>query len=212
VSVPSDSRRSAVKLPPVLALRPYQQRWVDDRARFKGAVKAARIGFSFGTALESVLDCIEIPNSSWTVLSASKAQSIEFVQEGVGKIKEAIGATAELYSEPFVDELGATEVQVQKARFPNGSRIQALPANPRTARGYPGNAILDEFAHHEDSYSIWAAVTRQVALGHKLRVLSTPNGEQGKFYDLAKEFGSPTAWRRRSTRCRRRRGAGTGST
>jgi phage FluMu gp28-like protein len=61
----------------------------------------------------------------------------------------------------------------------------ALPANPRTARGYPGNAILDEFGHHEDSYAIWAAVARQVALGHKLRVLSTPNGEQGKFFDLA---------------------------
>jgi phage FluMu gp28-like protein len=189
VSGPSDSRRSAAKLPPVLALRPYQQRWVDDRSRFKIAVKSARIGFSFATALEAVLDCLENPNASWTVLSASKAQSVEFVQEGVAKIKEAIGAVAEIYSEPFVDELGTTDVQVQKARFPNGARIQALPANPRTARGYPGNAILDEFAHHEDSYSIWAAITRQVALGHKLRVLSTPNGEQGKFYDLAREFG-----------------------
>jgi phage FluMu gp28-like protein len=189
VSAPSDSRRSAAKLPPVLALRPYQQRWVDDRSRFKIAVKSARIGFSFATALEAVLDCLANPNASWTVLSASKAQSVEFVQEGVAKIKEAIGAVAEIYSEPFVDELGTTDVQVQKARFPNGSRIQALPANPRTARGYPGNAILDEFGHHEDSYSIWAAITRQVALGHKLRVLSTPNGEQGKFYDLAREFG-----------------------
>jgi hypothetical protein len=35
--------------------------------------------------------------------------------------------------------------------------LLALPANPRTARGYPGNAILDEFAHHEDSYAIFAA-------------------------------------------------------
>jgi hypothetical protein len=85
VSGPSDSRRSAAKLPPVLALRPYQQRWVDDRSRFKIAVKSARIGFSFATALEAVLDCLENPNASWTVLSASKAQSVEFVQEGVGE-------------------------------------------------------------------------------------------------------------------------------
>jgi phage FluMu gp28-like protein len=64
-----------------------------------------------------------------------------------------------------------------------------LPANPRTMRGFPGNVILDEFAHHEGSYAIWAAASRQVALGHKVRELSTPNGEQGKFYDHAREFG-----------------------
>ncbi len=175
------------KLPPVIKLRPYQQRWVDDEARFKGAVKSARIGFSFGTGIEAVLDCLKRP-STWTVLSASKAQSVEFVEQVQMNI-QAIGATAQAFSEPFADELGATSITQTRVEFPNRARIIALPANPRTARGYPGNAILDEFAHHEDSYSIWAAVTRQVALGHKLRVLSTPNGEQGKFFDLAKEFG-----------------------
>lgn len=175
-------------LPPVIQLRPYQQRWIDDRSRFKGAVKSARIGFSYATGLEAILDCLE-RNTTWTVLSASKAQSIEFVEQCQKNI-EAIGATAERYDEPFVDVLGATDITQSRIQFPHtGARIIALPANPRTARGYPGNAILDEFGHHEDSYAIWAAVTRQVALGHKLRVLSTPNGEQGKFFDLAKKFG-----------------------
>jgi len=151
-------------------------------------VKSARIGYSFGTAYEAVEDCI-LHRTTWTVLSASKPQSVEFVQEHVGKIKEAMQFTAELFEEPFADELGKTDVMQQVAKFPNGSRIIALPANPRTARGYPGNAILDEYAHGEDSYSIWAAITRQLALGHKLRVLSTPNGEQGKFFDLAKAAG-----------------------
>ena len=176
------------KLPPVLQLRPYQQRWIDDTSRFKGAVKSARIGFSFATAVEVVLDCIE-QQTSWSILSASKAQSNEFIEDGGAKIVKSMGAVAEIYQEPFADELGATDILVQKVRFSNGSRIVALPANPRTARGYAGNAVLDEFAHHEDSYAIFAAIGRQVALGHKLRVLSTPNGEQGKFFDLAKEFG-----------------------
>jgi len=176
-----------VKLPPVIQLRPYQQRWIDDRSLFKGSVKSARIGYSYATGLESIFDCLEHP-TTWTVLSASKAQSIEFVEQASKNI-QAIGAVAQMYQEPFVDELGATDILVQRVQFANGARMIALPANPRTARGYPGNAILDEFGHHEDSYAIWAAVTRQVALGHKLRVLSTPNGEQGKFYDLAKEFG-----------------------
>lgn len=188
-SLPSPAEAAAEKLPAILQLRPYQQRWIDDGTRFKGAVKSARIGFSFATAGEAVLDCLEHPGTTWTVGSHSKAGSIEFVEEGVGKILRAINASAEIYSEPFADELGQTDIQVTKARFPNGSRILAMPANPRTMRGFPGNVILDEFAHHEGSYAIWAAASRQVALGHKVRLLSTPNGEQGKFFDLAKEFG-----------------------
>ena len=176
-------------LPPALALRPYQVRWVNDHSRFKIAVKSARIGFSFATALEAVLDCLEHPGATWTVLSASKAQSVEFI-DTCRKLVELMLGTCTLYQdEDWVDELGKIEAIQQRVTMPNGSRIIALPANPRTARGYPGNAILDEFAHHEDSYAIWAAITRQVALGHKVRVLSTPNGEQGKFFDLCKELG-----------------------
>lgn len=188
MSGPSGFHPSSGSLPPVIQLRPYQQRWIDDGARFKLAVKSARIGFSFGTGIESLLDCIERP-TTWTVLSASKAQSVEFVDLAQKNLK-AIGGVAELYpEEPFADIEGLTSITQTRLQFPNGSRLIALPANPRTARGYPGNAILDEFAHHQDSHAIFAAVARQVALGHKLRVLSTPNGETGKFFELAKDLG-----------------------
>lgn len=182
-------RQPEVNLPPVIQLYPYQQRWVDDRLRFKGAVKSARTGFTFGTAVENTLECIERPRTYWNYLSASDAQAIEFMTEGVGKIKEAMNFTAEIYHEPYADELGKTDLIQHRCQFSNGSRILALPCNPRTARGYPGNADLDEYAHVEDSYAIWAAILRGIALGHKLRVFSTPNGEQGKFYDLAKGVG-----------------------
>jgi phage FluMu gp28-like protein len=176
-------------LPPVIPLRPYQQWWVDDPSRFKIAVKSARIGFSFGTALEVVLDCLANPKTTWTILSASKPQSVEFIETCNGLL-QAMGGTAQLYQdEDFYDVFGKIEAIQARITLSNGARIIALPANPRTARGYPGNAVLDEFAHHEDSYAIWAAITRQVSLGHKVRVLSTPNGEQGKFYDLCKELG-----------------------
>src|SRR5258708_7854763 len=99
VSGPLGSRPSSEALPPVLQLRPYQQRWIDDDSRFKGAVKSARIGFSFATAAEAVLDCIEHPGATWTVLSASKAQSVEFIEEGVRKIVDALGAVAEVFQE-----------------------------------------------------------------------------------------------------------------
>jgi phage FluMu gp28-like protein len=181
--------KKEIKLPAVIQLRGYQQRWIDDHTRFKAAVKSARIGYSYATGLEAIFDCLEHSNVTWTVLSASKAQSTEFI-ETCQKNLELMGGTAQLYQdEDFIDAFGRIEAIQQRITFPNGSRIIALPANPRTARGYPGNAILDEFAHHEDSYAIFAAVFRQVALGHKLRVLSTPNGEQGKFYDIARQLG-----------------------
>jgi phage FluMu gp28-like protein len=36
-------------------------------------------------------------------------------------------------------------------------RIQILATNPRTARGFSGDLILDEFAFHEDANAIWNA-------------------------------------------------------
>lgn len=170
-------------------MRPYQQRWIDDDTRFKCAVKSARIGYSFATAYRRVEISMRHPGRTTTVLSASKAQSVEFV-ETCSKLCQLMGGTAEsIANEDFVDALGRIEAIQSKITFPNGSRIIALPANPRTARGYPGDAVLDEFAHHEDSYAIFAAVFRQVALGNSLEVLSTPNGEQGKFCDIARNLG-----------------------
>jgi phage FluMu gp28-like protein len=178
-----------LKLPAVLQMRPYQQRWIDDDSRFKCAVKSARIGYSFATGYRCVEKSMRIPGRTTTVLSASKAQSIEFV-ETCAKLCQLMGGTAQyVANEDFVDALGRIEAIQSKITFPNGSRIIALPANPRTARGYPGDAVLDEFAHHEDSYAIFAAVFRQVALGNSLEVLSTPNGEQGKFFDIARNLG-----------------------
>ena len=85
--------------------------------------------------------------------------------------------------------VGGTSALQHEIRFGNGSRIIVLAANPDTARGYTGDVVLDEFAFHKDSQAIFTAVYRQVSLGYSMRILSTPNGQQGKFYELAK-----TAW------------------
>jgi phage FluMu gp28-like protein len=180
---------TSVRLPAVLQMRPYQQRWIDDDTRFKFMVKSARIGISFATCWRRVEIAMRVPGRTCTVLSASKAQSVEFV-ETCAKLVQLVGETARhITDEDFVDALGRIEAIQSRITFPNGSRIIALPANPRTARGYPGDAVLDEFAHHEDSYAIFAAVFRQVALGNSLEVFSTGNGEQGKFYDIARLLG-----------------------
>lgn len=169
-------------------MRGYQKDWIDDDTRFKLAVKSARIGFSYATGVDHIFRRLERPGTTTTVLSPSQPQSVEFV-DTCKKNVQAIGAVAQTYDEFWKDDISATDFLVQRIQFSNGSRIMALSANPRTARGYPGDAVLDEFAHQQSSYEIWAAIFRQVALGNRLDALSTPNGEQGKFFDLAKDLG-----------------------
>ena len=50
--------------------------------------------------------------------------------------------------------------------------------------------ILDEFAFHQQDRAIWAAAFGRISRGDlKLRVISTPNGRRGKFFELAQEAG-----------------------
>jgi len=105
--------------------------------------------------------------------------------------------------------LGEALLKVAEIVFANGSRIVAIPANPSTARGYSANVILDEFGYHEDPDAIWAAMfpsltnplagtfMRKVHALYggsenldsirremKIRVVSTFNGRENKFFKL----------------------------
>ena len=177
------SRIAGRESQPIIPLLSYQQRWVKDASRFKLAVKATQIGYSFAAALEAVLDCLE-HRTLWIVLSRGERQSGEFMQKVLRHV-EALRVAAGKLETSFFEDTAVRELAVT---FPNGSRIIGLPANPDTARGYTGNMILDEFAFHHQDREIWAAAFGRVSRGAlKLRVISTPNGQRGKFYELAKE-------------------------
>jgi phage FluMu gp28-like protein len=168
-----------------ITLYPYQERWVRDKSRFKLAVKATQIGYSFAAALEAVLDCLE-HRTLWIVLSRGERQSEEFMQK-VRQHTEAMRIVGSKFDTSFFEQ---AEIRQHEIQFPNGSRIIGLPANPDTARGYTGNMILDEFAFHQQDRDIWAAAFGRISRGDlKLRVISTPNGQRGKYYELAKELG-----------------------
>ena len=173
------------KLPAAVPLYPYQKRWVMDDSRFKIAVKSTQIGFSFAAALEAVLDCLE-KRTLWIVLSRGDRQSLEFMQK-VQQHTKVLQIAISMLETAFFD---SATIRKREVKFPNGSRIIALPANPATARGYTGNMILDEFAFHQQDREIWAAAFGRVSRGNlKLRVISTPNGRRGKFFELAQEAG-----------------------
>jgi len=62
-----------------------------------------------------------------------------------------------------------------------------LAANPRTARGFSGDLILDEFAFHENSQAIWEAAEPILSSNKDFlcRIASTGNGKHNLFYRLA---------------------------
>lgn len=161
-------------------LTDYQRRWVEDSGRFKIANKARQTGFSFAVALEVVLDAVS-HRTTWVLLSRGERQSKELMEK-VGMHARALGAACEELESTFrVDDEDIKQLEV---RFENGSRVIGLPANPATARGFSGNVVLDEFGFHQDARKIWTALYPTITRGYKLRVISTPNGKSGKFYEL----------------------------
>ena len=190
--VPSDqspigNRQSAIQL------LPYQRRWIEDDSKLKIVVKARQIGYSFACTLRVVFECLK-RKTTWILLSKGERQSrlmMEKVQEHI----QTCGILAQTFESAFFE---GTTIKQLETRFPNGSVIYGLPANPDTARGYSGNVTLDEFAFHADAEKIYSALYPSITRGYSLEVISTPNGQQGKFYELARQAGLTEAETRNS--------------
>ena len=95
---------------------------------------------------------------------------------------KAVGHVCDVLESDF--RIDDRDYKMLELTLPNGSRIIGLPANPDTARGFSGNVVLDEFAFHRDSRKIWTALYPTITRGYKIRIISTPNGKSGKFYEL----------------------------
>jgi phage FluMu gp28-like protein len=177
---------------------PYQQRWGANDSRFKIGMFARQTGKTFTTTFEVAKDCqvadLEGRRTRWVILSRGERQAKEAMEEGVKRHCQAIGAVIRAEETEF---RGEATYRAMEVIWPNGSRITALPANPDTARGFSANAFLDEFAFHADSRKIWAALFPVISAGWKLRVVSTPNGKNNKFYDLM--TGDDPVWYRQTT-------------
>ncbi len=177
---------------------PYQRDWIGEEARFKVGMFARQTGKTFCTTFEVAQDCqlaeLDGRRTRWVILSRGERQAKEAMEEGVKRHARALGSIVKAFEQDYrTDEATYRALEVE---YPGGSRITALPANPDTARGFSANVFLDEFAFHLDSRKIWTALFPVISAGWKLRVVSTPNGKGGKFYDLM--TGSNDGWYRQT--------------
>lgn len=199
---------------PIITWLPYQRAWLQDQSRFKIGMFTRRGGKTFGASGEIVDDCTQSEldgrKTRWTILSRSEGTAKEAIEDALKPMVKAYYAAystlarrgePEFSEEDFHvpahrrevrqgDEIVQLEVpeatyKAQEVRFPGGSRVTAISASPDAARGFGGNMLFDEFAFHRDSRRIWGSAYPVAARGgHKIRVISTPNGKGNKFYEL----------------------------
>jgi phage FluMu gp28-like protein len=167
-------------------LYPYQKAWITDESRFKFFVKGRQTGLSFGTSFRHVRKRVKTKATTVWV-SASQRQS----KEAIEYVQLHSRAVRQIFDYEQIEFPGTDDKAEQVTFRHNGARIVALPANPDTMRGYSGDVVLDEFAFHRDPYKIWRAAMAIASRGYQVEVISTPNGQRGKYWDVARECGVP---------------------
>jgi len=154
-------------------LYPYQQNWINDTSRMKICLKARQIGISTAMCFEAIKMATN-KRCNILILSTTERQSMEIVD----RIQSLLDVFKKVIDLRLIRESRSEIV------FPNRSKIISLPASPSSVRGYSGHVFLDEFAFHKDSKAIWTAMLPIISKGYSVRVVSTPAGKSGKFYEL----------------------------
>jgi phage FluMu gp28-like protein len=121
------------------------------------------------------------------VLVLSKKEDLAklFIEESVAPHIRSIQALVQ-YEQGYIP---STSIYKHSARFANGSCITALSSSPDSARSTEGHVLLDEYSFHLEARRVYEAITPSITRGYDLEIISTPNGQQGEFYNLAKASG-----------------------
>ena len=177
---------------PIIQFREYQKPvFLDNETGVLVLHWSRQIGKSFTLAAWAVDRLLTRPGRLVTVLSNSKDNGAEFalkcreVLNLLGVAKENVGLSMTDDTVEYSDMRFEVSIKVKGKT----GRIKVLAANPRTARGFSGDLILDEFAFHEDSSAIWEAAEPILSSNPDFlcRIASTGNGTSNMFYRMATE-------------------------
>jgi len=145
-------------------------------------------GKSYTLAAWAVQRLLEHHGRLVTVLSNSVANGMEFMVKAARAcdLMRVACERANLSPDGRIENM---RMEIRIKTCGKTGRIIVLPANPRTARGFSGDLILDEFAFHEDSAAIWEAVEPIISSNpdYLCRIASTGNGRFNLFHQMANE-------------------------
>lgn len=180
--------------------KPYQLRYLADQAPRKCVNKSRRVGFSEVVSFEDATRALGLQivvddrgmrfadklvrPVSQNLLSASRAQSQELLKR-VGKWVEKI--STQVFGKSAIKRQTALKIELH-----DGTECLALPSNPRSVRGGEGDITLDEFASVIDQPGLWKASEPMAKpnlgnqAGYRVRVISTPLGDDNLFYEFCR--------------------------
>ncbi len=161
-------------------LLPYQKEIYEgiEKHKYSVILAARQTGKSFIVSLWAFFRALELPNHTILVISPSERQSKNLID----KVKMHIQAVRNIKYEILDD----TKLNSLEIRFPNNSKIVALPSKPETVRGFSGDVIMDEAAFFEQGMEVYKAVFPTITRKehYKLIAISTPKGKTDLFYYL----------------------------
>ncbi len=176
---------------PKIKFRTFQSPIFNDRSTGIIVLHWSRqIGKSYTLAAWAVDRLLTRPGRLVTVLSNSRDNGAEFVQK-CAEVCNQLGAVFESMDDSPDTEYENMRMEVRVTVKGKTGRIKVLAANPRTARGFSGDLILDEFAFHENSNAIWEAAEPILSSNPDflLRIASTGNGKHNMFYRMCSGNG-----------------------
>ena len=159
-------------------LDPWQSDVLDDERQYQILNCARQVGKSSVTAIKALHRAVYRPESLILLVSPTLRQSQEIFKK------------VAYYARQVADLPDKVEDNQLSLMFTNGSRIVALPGNPKTIRGYSAAnlVIVDEAAFAEAG--LFASLTPMLSISNgDLMLLSTPNGKIGFFWDVWSKGG-----------------------
>jgi hypothetical protein len=175
----------------LIRFRPYQDPVFQDRTSGVLVLHWSRqIGKSFTLASWAVDRLLTRPGRLVTVLSNSRDNGAEFVAKAA-EVCNLLGVAFESVDDSPDVQYENMRMEVRITVGGKTGRIKVLAANPRTARGFSGDLILDEFGFHENSNAIWEAAEPILSSNADFlcRIASTGNGKHNMFYRMCSGAG-----------------------
>jgi len=165
---------------------PYQEEWLRDTARLKAAEKSRRIGWTYVQAYEDTVDAAKAGGMDVWFTSADLSAAREYIRY-VEQWAKLLNKAARNLGEIVLEGEGEKAVKAFVVEFANGKRIHALSSNPKGFRSKGGKVVIDEFAFHEQADELWRAAAPSVLWGYPIRVFSSHNGKNTRFFRLVEE-------------------------
>jgi len=177
----------------VVALLPYQQRWVADKSPLKVVEKSRRTGLTWAEAADNVLTAASSAASGGQnvyYIAYNQDMTIEYIQACAMWARVFNSAATELQEAFWEGEDEADRhIKTYTIRFPDsGFRIVALSSRPSNLRGRQGLIVIDEAAFHDQLQELLKAALAMLIWGGRVHVISTHNGVDNPFNELVTDI------------------------